>query len=262
MDLPNLVREAEGACARAVDNDARFVSLTDALGSLTVVARYAVYRNLRRDLLDDLIVRCHDRACFSILDVVAVPEEQQPQVVDALLSLAEVTLRGDRQGLDRGLFAEHVRKAASVTAVPFLRGAFLGMLTELREKKAEELAAELSALAKAPVDQMVTAGDLLDGILAVSRTSILLGADALIGAVDELLRAAEWEAFLTMLPRLRAAFERLHAGQRDSLAARVAQRYGLAETESLTELRTSVAAAARIARIDRRVAQIMKRWNL
>jgi hypothetical protein len=261
MDLPNLVREVEDACGRAIDNDTRFVSLTQALASLTVIERYAVYRNLRRDLLDDLIVRCFDRACFSILDVLAVPAEQQPEVVSALLTLAEVTLRGQRQGLDRDLFAEHVRKAGAATTVPFLRGVFLGMLTELREKTAEELAAELSALAKAPVDRMVTAGDLLDGILAVSRTSILLGADALIDALDELLRAASWEPFLTMLPRLRAAFERLHAGQRDSLAARVAQRYGLAEQESLTELRTSVGAAALLAAIDRQVAEIMTTWD-
>jgi hypothetical protein len=109
---------------------------------------------------------------------------------------------------------------------------------------------------------MVTAGDLLDGILAVSRTSILLGAGALVGAVDELLRAADWDAFLTMVPRLRAAFDRLHAAQRDSLAARVAERYGLADAEELTDLRTSVAAAARLARIDRRVAEIMKEWDL
>jgi hypothetical protein len=261
MDLPNLVREVEDACGRAIDNDTRFVSLTQALASLTVIERYAVYRNLRRDLLDDLIVRCFDRACFSILDVVAVPAEQQTEVVSALLTLAEVTLRGHRQGLDRDLFAEHVRKAAAATTVPFLRGVFLGMLTELREKTAEDLAAELSALAQAPIDRMVTAGDLLDGILAVSRTSILLGADALIGALDELLRAADWEPFLTMLPRLRAAFERLHAGQRDSLAARVAQRYGLAEQESLTELRTSVGAAALFAQIDRQVAEIMTKWE-
>jgi hypothetical protein len=261
MDLPNLVREVEDACGRAIDNDTRFVSLTQALASLSVIERYAVYRNLRRDLLDDLIVRCFDRACFAILDVIAAPAEQQVEVVSALLTLAEVTLRGQRQELDRDLFAEHVRKAAAATTVPFLRGVFLGLLTELREKTAEELAAELSALAKAPVDRMVTAGDLLDGILTVSRTSILLGADALIGAVDELLRAAAWEPFLTMLPRFRAAFERLHAGQRDSLAARVARRYGLAEQESLTELRTSVGAAAILAAIDRQVAEIMTKWD-
>jgi hypothetical protein len=262
MDLPDMVREAEQACGRAIDGDTRFVSLAEALASLLVIDRYAVLRNLRRDRLDDLILRCYDRACFSILDMIAVPEEQQGEVVAALLSLAEATLRGDRQGLDRDLFAEHVRKAASLTTVPFLRGAFLGLLTELREKTAEDLAAELSALARAPADVMVTAGDLLDGILAVSRTSILLGAGALIGALDDLLRAADWGAFLTMVPRLRAAFARLHSAQRDSLAGRVAERYGLSEAEELTDLRTSVAAAARIARIDRRVAEIMKEWDL
>jgi hypothetical protein len=261
LDLPDLVRQVEDACGRAIDADSRFVSLSQALGRLCVLERYAVYRNLRRDLLGDLIVRCFDRACFSILDVIATPEEEQPEVVTALLALAEVVLQGERKGLERPLFAEHVRKAAGETKVPFLRGVFLGMLAELRELGPEQLAAEVSALARASADRMVTAGDFLDGIMAVSRTSILLGADALIGAVDELLRAAEWEAFLTMLPRMRAAFERLHERQRDALAERVAHRYGLTEKEALTELRTSVGAAALIARIDRQVDEIMKAWD-
>jgi hypothetical protein len=109
---------------------------------------------------------------------------------------------------------------------------------------------------------MITAGDFLDGVLAVSRTSILLGADALIAAIDELLKAAPWEAFLVMLPRLRAAFERLHPHERDSLAARVAQRYGLAEAEDVTALHTSVGAAVRLAAIDRKVAVLMQLWGV
>jgi hypothetical protein len=97
--------------------------------------------------------------------------------------------------------------------------------------------------------------------MAVSRTSVMLGADALIDAIDELLRAAEWEPYLMMLPRLRAAFERLHEGQRGSLAAKVAEKYGLEEKESLTEIRTSIGAAALVAEIDRQVAEIMKNWE-
>ncbi len=221
-----------------------------------------MFRNLRRDLLDELIVRCFDRACFALPDAASAPEEQQRDVVSALLQLAEAVVRGDRPGLERDLFAEHVRKAAEQSTVPFLRGAFLGMLSEIRDLSPDLLAAEVSALAKAPVDKMTTAGDFLDGIMATSRTSILLGAEALVGAIDELLRAADWDSFLVMLPRMRAAFERLHDQQRDSLAAKVAQRYGLAEAESLTELRTSVAAAAMIARIDQMVARIMEKWNL
>jgi hypothetical protein len=261
LDLPDLVRQVEDACGKAIDADTRFLSLTQALSRLIVLERYAVYRNLRRDLLDGLIVRCFDRACFAILDVIEAPEEQQQDVVSALLSLAEVVLQRTRQGLDRALFVQHLHKAAAATTVPFLRGVFQGMLAELRELTPDQLAAEVSALAKASPERMVKAGDYLDGILAMSKTSIMLGADTLIGAIDELLRAAPWESYLTMLPRMRAAFERLHDRQRDAVAERVAQRYGLAEVEALTELRTSVGAAALIARIDKQVAEIMRTWE-
>lgn len=261
MDLPNMVTEVEEACSHAIDNDARFVSLANALGYLLVLDRHAAYRHLKKGLLDDLVVRCFDRACFSILDVVAVPEELQQSVVNGLLNLAEAMLQGQRQDLDRNLFVQHVRQASSLTTVPFLRGAFLGLLAELREISTDDLAFEVSALSKAPVEQMVTAGDFLDGVMAVSRTSILLGADSLINAVDELLRAAEWEVFLTMIPKMRAAFVRLHERQRETLADRVALKYGLKDSRTITELKTSVGAAARIADIDRRVSAIMKEWE-
>jgi hypothetical protein len=262
MDLPEMVTQVEQACGTAIDEDVRFVSLTEALRHLTVLERYAVYRNLRRDLLEDLLVRCFDRACFSIPEVAAVPEDQQPDVVDALLSLAEILLHGKDDRLDRDLFGEHVKTAAEQSTVPFLRGAFLGMLTEIRQMAPEELAAEVAAFARAPCDEMIRAGDFVDGIMAVSRISIMLGADALVGAIDQLLRAADWDTFLTLIPRLRAAFERLHDRQCDALAERVAIRYRLAdEDQSLTELRTSVGAAALIARIDQQVAETMKHWE-
>jgi hypothetical protein len=261
MDLPDLIREVQHDCSAAIDEDSRFPSLSEALGHLTVIDRYAIYRELKRDVLADLIVRCFNRACFAIIDVVAVPDDQQQEVVNGLLRLAEIVLRGNVEGIDGDLFAEHVRNAAAETTVPFLRGTFLGLLAEMREISADELAAEISALAKSPQDKLVTAGELLHGILTASRTSILLGAKSLIAAIDELLHAADWEPFLIMLPRMRAAFEQLHDRQRDSVAVTVAEHYGLKETESLTELRTSAEAAARLAEIDRRVAEIMTRWE-
>jgi hypothetical protein len=177
------------------------------------------------------------------------------------MSVAEIVQRGDRQDLGRNRFVEHIKHAANATAIPFLRGVFLGILTELHVNTPDDLANELSALARAPQEIMVTAGDFLDGIMAASRTSIMLGAKALIAAVDELLRAAEWDPFLTMVPRMRAAFERLHDRQKDSVAETVAQKYGLEEADSLLELRTSVGAAAMIAQIDQKVSEIMKKWD-
>jgi hypothetical protein len=261
MDLPDLVSRAELLAGHAIDADDRFVSLCEALGHLTVLERYAAHRGLRRDVIDDLVVRCYDRACFALGGAVAVPDDQQAAVVSALLALAEVVQRGGHEGLDPVLFREQVRTAAAESPVPFLRGAFLGALAELRAIGPEVLAAEVAGLARAPIEQMVTAGDVVDGILAVSRTSVLLGADALVGAIDELLRAANWDSFLLLLPRLRAAFERLHERDRDSLAQRVAVLHGLAAAEEVTDLRTSVGAAARIARIDQEVDRIMQDWS-
>ena len=66
MDLPNLIAEVQTACGAAVDADSQFVSLCAALSHLTVIDRYAVYRNLRRAELTDLIARGFDRSCFAL----------------------------------------------------------------------------------------------------------------------------------------------------------------------------------------------------
>jgi hypothetical protein len=262
LDLPTLMQQVEGTCSRSIDQETRFTSLGQALGALCVLDRHAIHRSLPRAALDDLLTRCYGRACFALAEAANAPLDQQEGIVAALLAVAEVVGRNQGLGLDRHLFVEHVRGAARASTVPFLRGVFLGMLAELRDLPASELTGELRALAQAPVEIMTTAGDFLDGILAVSRTSLLVNADDLVEALDDLLGAADWDPFLVMLPRLRAAFERLHRHHRDSLAANVAGRYGLAKSTQLTEMTTSLAAAAWIARLDARVADIMSQWDL
>jgi hypothetical protein len=262
MDLPDLVQAAEAAAGQAMDTDPAFASLAEALRHLAVLDRYASFRGLRRDALESLLSRCYDRACFALPNSAAVPEDEQKGVVDGLVSVADIVQRAQAERYDRVLFAEATRRAAAESPVPFLRGAFLGLLCEIRELPAEALAAEVKGLAGAAPDLMVTAGDLLDGMLAVSHTSILLGADALIAAVDDLLKAAEWEPFLVMLPRLRAAFERLSRGHRESLAAVVAKRYGLASAADIGTIHGTLAATALVARLDASVAAVLKDWPL
>lgn len=262
LDLSDLVQIAEAAAGQAIDADPAFPSLAEALRHLALLDRYAAFRGLRRETVEDLLTRCYDRACFALPNSVAVPDEEQKGVVDGLVSLADILQRSAAERYDRVLFAEATRRAADESPVPFLRGAFLGLLCEIRELPAEALAAEVSGLARAAPDLMVTAGDLLDGMLAVSHTSILLGADALIGAVDDLLKAAEWEPFLVMLPRLRAAFERLSKSHRDSLAATVAKRYGLHSAAEVRTIHGSLAATALVARLDAAVAATLKNWPL
>jgi hypothetical protein len=261
MDLPDLVPIAQDAAGQAIDHDPTFPSLAAAMRHLAVLDRYAAFQGTQRATIEALLVRCYDRACFALPGSAAVPDEEQKGVVDGLVSVADILQRATPDRFDRALFADATRRAAEDSPVPFLRGAFLGLLCEIRELPAETLAAELSGLARAAPDLMITAGDLLDGMLAVSHSSIMLGADALVAAVDELLQAADWDSFLVMLPRMRAALERLSPSHRNSLAECVAVRYGLTTT---AELRTvgNLAATALVARLDAATAAVLRDWPL
>ena len=261
MDLPGMVMRMQASCGAAIDADKRFGSLSEALTHLVVLDRLAAHKRVRRDVISELITRCYGRACFAIPDVASVPVEQQAEVIRGLQSIAETLLGDAGAGLDRALFSENVRAAAGASPAPFLRGAFCGILTEIREQSAEDLAREVAAFARERPEVMIHAGEFLDGVMAVSRTSILLGADALIGAIDDLVRAADWQCFVTMLPRVRGAFERLHERHRRALCDRVAQRYGLADGDTVATITTSHEAALQMAAIDARVAEIMKEWS-
>ncbi len=191
-----------------------------------------------------------------------MPEDQHPGLINALRTIGELVLRDDDETLDRDLFVQYINQAEAASSDAFLQGALLGVLGELRAIPAEEIADRVSVFADEPPERMIKAGIFLDGVLSVSRTSILLGADHLVKAVDKLIAAAPWDEFLTMLPTLRAAFERLQQRQRSALAERVAKLHGLVEADDLTKLTTSVGAAATFARIDAEVAKLMRSWNL
>jgi hypothetical protein len=59
-----------------------------------------------------------------------------------------------------------------------------------------------------------------------------------------------------MLPSLRAAFEKLRGADLGVMCERVARRYGLREAEEL-DLALTVGAAALMAEVDQRVAEIL-----
>ncbi len=261
MQLPQLVQRLEGAAGAAIDEDRHFASQCEALVHLLVLDRLAIQRDLGRVAIDELAERAYTRACLAIGDLGAIPVDQQEVTIGHLKSLAEAVLGGDLE-LDRALFSEQVTAAALAATLPFMQGAFAGLLAELRVIDPADLAARVAAFATSQPDKMVLAGEFLDGAFAVSKTSMLLGADALVGAIDELLRAAPWDHFMTLLPKVRRAFERLHERQRLAFADRVASRYGLSTTEQVSELpATSTAAAAYMATVDARVAVIMKDWE-
>ncbi|MCA9491683.1 MAG: hypothetical protein KC621_17245 [Myxococcales bacterium] len=260
MDLPTLAERLEEAASTALDEDVRASSLAAAMVDLSVLRRQAGFRGLRAEVLAELEARAFGRACFRLPEAANVPDEEQPEVLTALTALAEALL-ADPETHDAALFEANVRSAAGDTRSPFLRGAFLGVLGEIRVVPPEALADAISAYARAPADVRGEAGAFLEGVFAVSRTTLMLGADLLVAAVDDLLRACEPEVFQGILPRLRHAFERLHARQRDGFAEAVARRYGKADARALVTLPGSLDAAVVMARLDAKVAEILSAWG-
>jgi hypothetical protein len=261
MQVPHLVRRLEAAAGAAIDEDRHFASQCEALVHLLVLDRLAIQRDLGREAIEALASRAYARACLAISDLTAIPTEQQESTIAHLKSLAEAVLGGDIE-LDRTLFSEQVKTAALAAEVPFMQGAFAGLLAELRELDPADLAARVAAFATSHPTKMVLAGEFLDGAFAVSKTSMLLGADALVASIDQLLRAAPWDHFMVLLPKVRSAFDRLQERQRLAFANRVATRYGLADVDEIASVpATSTEAAAYMATVDARVATIMKEWT-
>jgi hypothetical protein len=261
MRLPTMIRELSQACQSSIEQDSRFISLAEAAMHLNVMRGHSELSDRGQDTIRRLLVQCFQRACFALPESANLPQEQHAKLIDGLRTIGELVLRDD-EALDRDLFVQYVDSAAAASNDIYLQGAFLGILAELRAIQPEDIAQRIARFADQPPDRMIQAGAFLDGVLSVSRTSILLGANHLVSAVDKLIAAAPWDNFLSMLPQLRAAFHRLHARQRDSIAHRVAQLHGLAESDQLTQLSTSLGAAATFARIDAQVAEIMESWNL
>lgn len=259
MALPGLFERAGAACAAALDADFRYVALVDALSTLRVLEATAL-EAAARARVQALIDRAFDRACFALIGIVAAPDEEHPAILDALKAQAEAAL--SREDLDVAHYARCVQQAAAQTTLPGLRGALLGLLVELQQLPMAPVAAELAAYAQASPDRQLAAGDFLHGLLAVSGTSVLSGAAALVRALDALLEAAGREVFLAMLPRLRAAIRQLHPRQRAALAAEVARQLGLTADEVDAPLSTSAATHALIAEIDREADRILAEWSL
>ena len=189
MDLPGLVVRIEETAGHAIDADSRLVSLARALTHLTVLRRQAARKKIREDVVLDLEGRCFARACFAIPEVANVPVEDHEDVLTALKTIAEALL-GDSDGLfDRELFVENVRSAYAESVSPYLRGAMCGLLTETRAQPAEVLSQEILKFAHSRPEVMLTCGEFLDGVMATSRTAIMLGAQSLVEAFDVLLRA-------------------------------------------------------------------------
>lgn len=260
MALPSLARDAEAQLGHAIDHDERFASLIEAFVALGHLARRAGYRDAAEPTLLVLRERAYARACFALAGTVALPDEDQPAAIEGLKAIADAVLQDET--LDADLFVTNARSAADATSSPYLRGAYLGILAEVRRLPIEDVASALAAHADGPPEVQIESGDFLGGVLAVSRATLQVGARPLVAAIDTVLRKLGREAFLTMAPRMRAAIEALREPQRALLADEVGRLHGADGDEVSAELSVSSEAAALLSELDAEAARIMDAWHI
>ncbi|NOQ64061.1 MAG: hypothetical protein GQ582_06075 [Methyloprofundus sp.] len=261
MALPSLIQPLQKNAENALANDPRVVSLAQAINYLRQIEQHSSIRQTQNSAIQDLLVLAYNRACFAIPDAATTQAEHQYELVDALKTIAETVFKDSSGAMDIELLRLNIQSAAELTEVPFLKGAFYGLLAELKVISGAEVLALLAAYAKSTADILVQAGDFLEGLLSVSRTSIITGSPQLIEAIEELFKHADHQSFLIMLPKIRQAFEAIQPQSKYAIADKVAQRHGLKSSVELVELNTSLEAAVLIADIDKQVDKIMQEWD-
>ncbi|MCK5889374.1 MAG: hypothetical protein KAG19_05470 [Methylococcales bacterium] len=261
MALPCLIQQLQTSAADAIANDTRMVSLAQALNYLGQIEQYSSLHQIKKQAVQRLIVQAYNRACFAIPDSATTPQEKQYEIVEALKIIAEIVFKDKSGEMDIELLHINIQSAATLTDVPFLKGAFYGLLAELKVIPSDEVIYLLAAYAKAMPDILVQSGDFLEGLLSVSRTSIVTGSPQLIEAIEELFKQANHESFLIMLPKIRQAFEKMNTQSKHAIADKVAQKHGLKKSVDLVALNTSLEAALLISQIDGQVDKIMQKWG-
>ena len=261
MALPGLIQQLESRAANAIANDSQLVSLAQAINYLRQIEKYSILKQIKKETVHNLLVQAYQRACFAIPDAASVTQEHQYSVVESLKIIAETVFNDQSGAMDIDLLSTNIQSAAELTEVPFLKGAFYGLMAELKVISGEQVLSLLAAYAQAIPEILVQAGDFLEGLLSVSRSSIITGSAQLIEAMEALLNSADHHSFLIMLPTIRQAFENLHQQSKHAIADKVAQKHGLKTADTLIELNTSLEAAVIISQIDKQVDRIMQEWD-
>jgi hypothetical protein len=268
LDLPSQFAALELVTGQVIDDDSNAASLGQALTQLVILRRQAHRTHIRTHSIDSLIERAYARGCFALPYVANAPAQEHAEIIAGIKAIAEVVLTqsiGTQSAatFDHELFIANAKTAYHDSQHPYLRGALAGVLTELRAHTTDQLAKEVAAFAGARGEVLAGCGEFLSGLVATSKTAMLLGAEPLVHAIDQLLRAASWDDFMILLPRARGAFEGMHERAKVSLADRVAVIYGLSaeDAASITTLSTSHSAATVLTRLDAEAEAIMQQWD-
>ncbi len=208
----DLARDFHRRLVELLREDADFVSVTAALGTLLYVYRYD-------DLLGaaglpgigDILTEAYHRSLW-LLESIGTGQGKEAAVIKGVITLRDTLERcGDSLALDRAEFIAILRRAIAASAWPTLRGALTGALWSLQAATFDEVGADLPRSAHPQ-----HLGDFLVGLFHVAREVVQRNPE-LLAQIDSLIQQLEPEEFLIALPPLRLAFSVFTPREKDHL---------------------------------------------
>jgi len=175
MGLPQVMTKAQLLCQQVLVDDHQFISLAQGFANLLRFRQQLAFIDYSFSAIEPMIELCFSRACQALLSVASAPKEEEPVIVHGLLQLSQAYLSSEIPSLDRDCFIDYLQQAADVSPVPFIRGCFLGALLEIKHRPPEYLAEEVASFRFADAETMIDCSLFIEGVMAVSKTSILLG---------------------------------------------------------------------------------------
>ena len=111
-----------------------------------------------------------------------------------------------------------------------LSGGVNGILFSYGEVSNEEIAQTTQGYLLASGEKAGKAANFVRGLFYVAR-DVIFAWEGMIDMLDDFLRRTSYEEFLIVLPQLRLAFSFFTPVEMDRLAAKVAKKYGLRQSE-------------------------------
>ncbi len=162
--------------------------------------------------------------------LINVKDEDAQKVLEALKELYRIFLRNDMKE-EREYFIEilsKMRDEADLNAL--LSGGVNGLLFAYGEVSNEEIANTTQGYLLASGEKAGKAANFVKGLFYVAR-DVIFAWEGMIDMLDDFLRRTSYEEFLVVLPQLRLAFSFFTPAEMDRLAAKVAKKYGLRQSE-------------------------------
>jgi hypothetical protein len=206
-----------------------FFSLTQTFSNLGMLIDMKELYGYEVDLqpMRDLVVQ---KLLALLGHLTKVKDEDAQKVLEALKELYRVFLRSDmKEG--RLYFIEilsKMREEADLNAL--LSGGVNGLLFSYGEVSNEKIAQTTQGYLLASGEKAGKAANFVRGLFYVAR-DVIFAWEGMIDMLDDFLRRTSYEEFLIVLPQLRLAFSFFTPAEMDRLAAKVAKKYGLRQSE-------------------------------